>query len=571
MVWHWTSAVIVFCLVADCGSSSRQSATGGAQRTAPPAEGVAEVATAIRAIVAGGRNPALGQFAPGEREQLAALYGPKADAPLWADLSGRPNRDARDALALLSGAADDGLDPVDYRAAALEALAVMLTATHTPAAGDVAAFDTGLSASTLRYLRQLHAGRIDPRTVGFRKTVPADDHDFASLLGVALAAHRITESAAEFAPPLALYRDLRRMLARYRSLAADPALGSLPPPGATVHAGESYAGLRELHRRLVAFGDVPADTSVAEGAPVFEGVLVDGVKRFQIRHGLQADGVLGKETQAALSVPLSWRVRQIELALERLRWLPDLSEERFVAVNIPMFRLWAWDSIPPEAAPSLGMNVIVGRALNTQTPVFDEEMRYIIFRPYWNVPASILRHEMLPALDRDPKYLDRQDMEIVSGQGDNARPVALTEESLAGLRQGTLRVRQRPGPKNSLGLVKFVFPNDENVYLHATPAPQLFSRPRRDFSHGCVRVEDPVALAEWALRDQPEWTRERIVAAMNASRSLRVNLTRPIEVILFYITAAVMPEDGTIRFAEDIYGHDGKLDRALARRQAALN
>jgi murein L,D-transpeptidase YcbB/YkuD len=156
-------------------------------------------------------------------------------------------------------------------------------------------------------------------------------------------------------------------------------------------------------------------------------------------------------------------------------------------------------------------------------------------------------------------------MEIVSGPGDNARPVALTAESIAQLRRGTLRVRQRPGPKNSLGLVKFVFPNDENVYMHGTPAPQLFSRARRDFSHGCVRVEDPVALAEWVLKGEPAWTRDRILAAMNGDRSQRVDLTRPIQVILFYVTAVVMPEDGTIRFAEDIYDLDIRLDRALAR------
>ena len=155
-------------------------------------------------------------------------------------------------------------------------------------------------------------------------------------------------------------------------------------------------------------------------------------------------------------------------------------------------------------------------------------------------------------------------MEIVRGPGDDAQPVAATPETVALLRQGVPRLRQRQGPRNSLGLVKFVFPNDENVYLHGTPAQELFKRMRRDFSHGCVRVEDPIALAEWVLNDQPEWTRERIVAATSGTQSQRVNLTRPIQVILFYITAVVMPEDGTIRFAEDIYGHDTRLDRVLA-------
>ena len=209
--------------------------------------------------------------------------------------------------------------------------------------------------------------------------------------------------------------------------------------------------------------------------------------------------------------------------------------------------------------------MIVGRALNTQTPVFVEQLQEVVFRPYWNVPRSIARHEILPIIERDPDYLRRQDMEIVRGPGDDARAVAGTAENIALLRQGALRVRQRPGSRNALGLVKFVFPNNENVYMHGTPAPALFRRSRRDFSHGCVRVEDPAALAAWALADRPEWTRDRIDAAMTGSQSVRVKLVRPIQVILFYTTAAVMPEDGTIRFTEDIYLHDARLGRALVR------
>jgi murein L,D-transpeptidase YcbB/YkuD len=191
-------------------------------------------------------------------------------------------------------------------------------------------------------------------------------------------------------------------------------------------------------------------------------------------------------------------------------------------------------------------------------------MREVIFRPYWNVPQSILRHELLPRLERDPGYLRREDMEIVRGAGDDALPVALTADALEGLRRGALRVRQRPGPRNALGAIKFVFPNRENVYLHGTPERALFARMRRDFSHGCVRVADPIALAVWVLQDQPEWTRDRIIAAANGAETLRVPLRRPIQVVLFYTTAAVMPEDGTIHFADDIYQNDAKLDGALA-------
>jgi murein L,D-transpeptidase YcbB/YkuD len=345
--------------------------------------------------------------------------------------------------------------------------------------------------------------------------------------------------------------------------ASDTPLGF--PGATTIRPGEAYEGAAALRRRLVAVGDLPDGTPGAAGEARYEGEIVEGVRRFQSRHGLASDGILGRQTQAALSVPLARRVRQIELALERLRWLPDLDPDRFLAVNIPMFRLWVWDHVPPNGAPEFGMNVIVGRAL-TRTPVFVDEMRYLIFRPYWNVPRSILASEMLPAMRRDPGYVARQNLEIVAGPGDDARPVAFSEKTLEQLQNGALRVRQRPGPNNALGLVKFVFPNDENVYLHSTPAAELFSRSRRDFSHGCVRVEDPVALAAWVLRGQKEWTKDRILAAMNGAQSVRVNLPRPIQVILFYVTAVVMPEDGTIQFAEDVYGHDATLDRALSRR-----
>jgi murein L,D-transpeptidase YcbB/YkuD len=188
-------------------------------------------------------------------------------------------------------------------------------------------------------------------------------------------------------------------------------------------------------------------------------------------------------------------------------------------------------------------------------------MEYVIFRPYWNIPGSILHGEILPALRRSPNYLPRHEMEIVAGESDSGRVVPATAENIAGLRAGTLRLRQRPGPQNSLGLVKFVFPNDANVYMHGTPAPELFARARRDFSHGCIRVSDPVGLAEWVLSDDPAWPRERIVAAMNGASSMRVDLGRPIPVILFYTTA--MPIDGAMHFAEDIYGHDTRLDRYL--------
>jgi murein L,D-transpeptidase YcbB/YkuD len=192
----------------------------------------------------------------------------------------------------------------------------------------------------------------------------------------------------------------------------------------------------------------------------------------------------------------------------------------------------------------------------------------VIFRPYWNIPVSILRQEILPIVERDPDYLRRQEMEIVRGQGDDAPVVGVTAEAIAGLRRGGLRLRQRPGSRNALGLIKFVFPNPAGVYMHGTPTPGLFARSRRDFSHGCVRVEDPDALAEWVLRGQPEWSLERVRAAANGTRTFSVKLATPIRVVLIYTTAAVGPEDDAVRFAEDIYRHDAMLERALLARHS---
>jgi len=532
---------------------------------APQTVGGPELAGHLRSAFANVRQEALAELSTTERAQLSAVYARRGWAPLWVDGSFRPHADAREALQIIAGAAGEGLDPRDYRAAQLTDQGAALGRVPTPEDADVAAFDVGLSASIVLYFHALHAGRVDPRAIGFRMTTAEDDHDFSSLLVSALDAHRIAETAAELAPQLALYRQLRTELARYRSL-ADPSL-ALPVSAITaVRPGEPYGDLSALRRVLVALGDWPGDLSTPGESTVYDGAFVEGVKRFQIRHGLDADGVLGAQTLEALRVPLTWRVRQIELGLERLRWLPHLGKGRLLAVNIPMFRLWAWDSMVPGDVPAFGSRVIVGRALDTETPVFVEQMNHIIFRPYWNVPHSIVRDEILPGLARAPNYLERQHMEIVDGPGDDARPVGATPEALAQLRQGRLRLRQRPGASNALGLVKFVFPNDENVYLHGTPSTELFARSRRDFSHGCVRVEDPVALAEWALAGQNGWTRDRIQSAMNGTEPIRVNLARPIPVILFYITAAVTPEDGKVHFARDIYGHDPKLDRALALR-----
>ncbi|WP_395139854.1 murein L,D-transpeptidase [Schlegelella aquatica] len=513
-----------------------------------------------------------------ERQALQALYAPQGGSRWWTDERGGLTARGREALALFAAAADDGLDPADYQARELqEALA-------RPAAAEQAAtLELRISLSAMRYLRDLQAGRVEPRSVGFKLHGGGPGLDLAAQVRQLATAPEWGAAVAALRPAWPQYAALRGALRQYRDRAAREGEAPAVPVVTRVRPGEPYAGVPALRQRLALLGDldpgraaasaVPAPAPAAPGpagggrasTPRYEGELVEAVRRFQARHGLEPDGVLGKATFAALNVPLADRVRQIELAMERLRWVPRIAE-RFVAVNIPMFRLWAGDSTT-ATSPPLAMRVIVGRALDTETPVMFDQMRYLVFSPYWNVPRSITRNEILPALRRDPHYLERHQMELVRGERDDSPVVAATPEALEALARGELRVRQRPGPKNSLGQVKFIFPNDASVYLHGTPARELFGRDRRDMSHGCVRVEDPVALAQWLLHHKPQWTRERILEAMEAGRPTQVNLGRPVPVLLFYVTAMVMPDTGAVHFAQDIYGHDRRLLEALARRR----
>jgi murein L,D-transpeptidase YcbB/YkuD len=522
-------------------------------------------APAIRAAVEAARDA----DPVSDRQALSALYGALGYAPLWLDADGRPTREADDAVTLLTAAALEGLEPGDYAAAGLAERLANLRSGSTADEAVQATADVGLSRSVLRYLRELHTGRVDARAFGLRIAVRREEPDYAVELRKAVAAHRLPAVAASLVPPLVMYRELRSALATYRSLAVDGWLPTVPAPATgSVRVGERYTGLAPLWRLLVALGDLPPGAPEPPPGSSYDGALVEGVRRFQERHGLTGDGVLDRQTLDALGVSPARRARQIELSLERLRWLPrPVAGRRLIGVNIPMFRLWAVDS-PEKAVPTRTMAVIVGRALHTQTPMLVEQMESVIFRPYWNVPASILKSEVLPALRRDSTYADREDMEIVSGETDAATVVTMSADALDRLARGELRIRQRPGPRNALGLVKFVFPNAADVYMHGTPTPELFGRARRDFSHGCIRVEDPIGLAEWVLQDQG-WTRERIVETMEGTSTQEVALREPIQVVLYYLGALVVPGDGRVFFADDIYGLDPALERALAARRGS--
>lgn len=519
-----------------------------------------EAPGAIRAIVVRGaldglRWPRFPDYAPA----LTALYEPRAFEPLWLD-DDDPTDSANEAIALLRDAGLHGLDARDYDADLLTSEAERLDENRRSAADARARFDVALSVAVLRYLSDVHIGRVNPRTVEFGYDVTPRKLDLASVVAGALRDGRIARAMIEAGPAYQQHKLLEDQLALYRELAADATLA--PPalavkPGKKIVAGDALAEAPALARWLTALGDLPADAATS---PLYEGALVDAVRRFQSRHGLDPDGVIGPATAKALAVPAGARARQIELALERLRWIPSVETGRVVFVNVPGFELTAFDAIGSDAAPALTMPVVVGKAARTQTPVFAGTMRTVVFAPYWNVPRSIVRGEILPKLATNAGYLASQNMEIVAG----GSAVATNADTIAALASGGVRLRQRPGPKNSLGRVKFLFPNPHDVYLHDTPSQSLFQRPRRDFSHGCIRVADPEALARWVLAPEG-WDEARVAAGLALKRERAVPLTQTIPVVIYY-TTAVARGDGTISFYEDIYRYDAALERALAKR-----
>jgi murein L,D-transpeptidase YcbB/YkuD len=353
--------------------------------------------------------------------------------------------------------------------------------------------------------------------------------------------------------PFAGRRLLEQQLVRYRRLADDATIApAVVVP--TIHPGDALAAAPRLAHWLVALGDLAADVPEPTS---YAGELVEGVQRFQVRHGLTPDGVIGASTAKALAVPVGARVRQIELALERLRRMPALPPGRAVFVNVAAFELEAFDDVDAGEMPTVRMSVVAGRAVRTETPFFTALMTTVVYAPYWHVPRSITRKEILPKLRQDPEYLADQDMEIVA----DGSVLASTPDALAQLAAGRAELRQRPGPLNALGHVKFLLPNPYHVYMHDTPARELFRRTRRDFSHGCIRLADAPALGRWVLGAEG-WDAARVDAMLTVEQQTSVPLRHAIPVVIDYATA-VARSDGTISFYEDVYGRDTALERAL--------
>ncbi|GAB6141053.1 murein L,D-transpeptidase [Methylosoma difficile] len=526
---------------------------------AEDASSVSPASQAISNIINSNHHPYLTQTDfTNRKDDLAALYTLNNNQLLW--LNNSDTNKTEELLKLLADAPNEGLNPDTYSAKTLldkQAAALTLS---SDAYQDLALYDTALSVSLLRYLHDLHYGRVIPQGINFNlKLREKKLIDLPDLIYNAAKTNTLAQLPSQAEPKLQQYQKLKNALGNLKQLTgkSQPLKLNISK---SLRPGERLAQVSELKQYLVASGDMPEETSAttADKSNLYTGQVVEGVKKFQQRHGLGADGVIGKGTVAAFSEPLQQRVTQLELAMERLRWLPELNPGRSIIVNIPAFQLWAFDDIEVFNPDLTTMRVVVGKALKNQTPVLMAEMSFIDFMPYWNVPYNIVKEEILPKLAQNPGYLAKENMEIVSKSG----TLGVNADSMALLKQGSARIRQRPGGKNALGKVKFIFPNKDDVYLHDTPSTSFFSRSRRDFSHGCVRVAKPEALANFALKDQ--MTAEEIKKALATPKNQRVILKKPIPVLFFYSTAFFDHENKLV-FYPDIYGHDTILMEALKK------
>ncbi len=517
----------------------------------------------LSAMIEAGNVPDLGMPDFSKfRENLTDFYGPSGYGLAWVK-EGRATLQAQAAIEVLQHAEDKGLNAEDYDGSRwAERLRMLRRSDPAPSAAELAGFDLALTVAMMRYVSDVHLGRVNPRIFHSGFNIGPAKLDLAPFLRQRLVDARDVKAALATAePPFPSYRLAREALATYLRLAREDSGEQLPVPAEPVRRGGVYPGVKRLTQLLRLVGDLPADAVVPSDETVYSSALEEAVKRFQKRHGLDTDGRLGRATVEQLNTPLQRRVRQLQLALERWRWVPHEFSHPPVIVNIPEFQLRAWDEADRVA---LSMKVIVGESYRNETPVFAKDMKYITFRPYWNVPLSIQRRELVPKILEDRNYLAKHGYEVTDNGGAVLSTGEVSDEVLEGLRRGLALVRQKPGPLNSLGLVVFMFPNEFDVYLHGTPAPELFSRSRRDFSHGCIRVEYPEKLAVWALHEEPGWDESRVLSAMHGSETIDVNLNHPIPVLVLYTTAMVA-EDGMVKFLQDIYGHDAAMERVLAK------
>jgi murein L,D-transpeptidase YcbB/YkuD len=481
-------------------------------------------------------------------EEMQGFYEKRAFQPVWSNASG-PRPQAQELIEAIPALGADGMHVRRYQPARLAALLKQVEGTKSfddpQSQRRLVDLDIELTYTYLSLATHLASGRLQPKTMQADWYTKPRKTDLDARLGQALVAENTGEIVKIFrslTPRYLHYDRLRQALIHHRAIEAKGGWGTVPS-GAKLAAGSRGPQVAALRARLAASGDLagaaaPAgNAQPAAGADVFDDAVTAAISRFQQRHGLEVTGKVDESTLAELNVPVQDRIRQIQVNMERWRWLPATLGERYIMVNVPEFRL----DVIESGKTALTMPVIVGKD-QSRTPAFSDKMSYIEINPYWNIPESILNEEILPKLGSDPGYLASHNMEWVGEPQ---------------------RLRQRPGADNPLGKMKFMFPNDFNIYLHDTPAGHLFSEAERLFSHGCIRIQKPFDLAVYLLKDDPKWTPEALQAAIDSGQNQQIPLKDPLPVHILYWTAWVEP-DGTVQFRKDIYGHDAQLEQALA-------
>ncbi len=361
--------------------------------------------------------------------------------------------------------------------------------------------------------------------------IPKKKVDFTKLLDSVIIARGKAED--RYLPLNKQYKLLQEALAKYYKIQKNNSWDSIAEPKRKYKPGDSSIAIAQIKQRLFILGDMPQQDTTKQ----YDTTLTEAVRSFQHRMGLKENGIINTGTMKELNYPINKRIKQILINLERVRWMPAESDSHYILINIPEFKLYVYDN----GQLQFDMNVIVGKE-GTSTVIFTTNLKYIVFSPYWNVPSSIVKKEILHAIDSSANYLEEQNMEI-TGYNNDGEPV----------------IRQKPGEKNSLGLIKFLFPNNFNIYLHDTPFKDLFSKQSRNFSHGCIRLEDATKMALYLLRDEPSYTYEKVDSLMHLDHEKWVTLKNPIRVSITYFTVWV-DSDGKLNFRKDIYDHD--LDMA---------
>lgn len=461
-------------------------------------------------------------------------------------------------LKCVRDARQEGLDPAEYPVDELEQQ--IAKASHSASSNELAWLDAKLTYTFFEYAAHLYRGRLNPKRISPAWQIASRKREWAPLLEEALAQKNICGLLAKLTPALPEYAALRKALGVYHRIAEE---GGWPlvPRVTALKRGDRGDAVNLLRRSLEQQGDFTS--RVRDASPLFDENLASAVRAFEARNGLPVDGVADVEMLSVLNTPVETVIRQIELNLERLRWLPDDLGRRHLLVNIPDYRL----QLVEDGQTVLQMRVVVGKKENP-TPVFSDQMTYLTFNPFWNIPEKIAMKETVPLLRKDDDYAEKHGIQVVMKENNeeivDASEIGWRDVSQEG-KEFPYLLRQRPGPGNALGKVKFMFPNQFNVYLHDTPTRHLFNNTERDYSHGCVRVEHPIDLAEYLLKDKPGWDADRIQNEMQSEEEVSVTLAKPLPVHIVYWSVWI-GASGELHRRPDIYDLDTTQEKLFVKR-----